>query len=187
MATTIQPDRRALGFVWRVDMERTLGGTLPPPRPRAGYRLVPFEPALLPALAEVEFEAFAGSADARAFAAQLATPTHTLAAWERLLGSRRFEPRATRVLVRGDTPCGLVQASRGGHGVGILSSLAVRPADRGGNGRALVLAALHRFQALGFARAGLTVTAENEGALRLYEQLGFEEVGWSIATFPPVR
>jgi ribosomal protein S18 acetylase RimI-like enzyme len=185
MGTTTQPDRRALGFVWRVEMLKELGGVLPAPRVRPGYRLVPFEAAQIPALAEVEFRAFSGSADARAFATHLGSVERAREGWQQLVRSRRFEMRATRVLTQGQRVCGFVQASRAARGAGYITSLAVLPEDRGGHGRALLLAALHRLRSLGFPRAALTVTAENASALRLYEGIGFEEVGWSIATFPP--
>jgi GNAT superfamily N-acetyltransferase len=58
--------------------------------------------------------------------------------------------------------------------LGSIQNVGVTPEYRGrGLGRALVLKALHGFQAAGLQRAYLEVTASNLPALQLYQQLGF--------------
>lgn len=170
-----------IGFVWRIEMVRALDA-VPPPRLPHGYAFANFEAAQVPALAEIEHLAFFGSSDARAFADQLATPSHSLRAWERALWQGRVDRQATVVLVKAGAPCGFAQAFVA-RGVGYLNSVAVLPEHRGGTGRALVLEGLRRFRARGLRLGALTVTAENGRALALYERLGFQEVGWSIATY----
>ena len=44
---------------------------------------------------------------------------------------------------------------------------------RQGLGRALMLKAMRGFQQLGITRVSLEVTADNQGAVQLYESLGF--------------
>ncbi len=56
----------------------------------------------------------------------------------------------------------------------MIQNLGLVPAHRGrGIGTALLLQALHGFRRAGLARAMLEVTAQNEGAIRLYRRLGF--------------
>jgi ribosomal protein S18 acetylase RimI-like enzyme len=72
------------------------------------------------------------------------------------------------------SPCGSVQGLRERSGVGAIQNLGIVPAHRGrGLGAALLLQALHGFAQAGLARALLEVTAQNEGAIRLYRRLGF--------------
>jgi len=59
-------------------------------------------------------------------------------------------------------------------GLGAIQNLGITPPHRGrGLGRALLLQALHGFRRAGLGRAFLEVTAQNEGAIRLYRRLGF--------------
>src|SRR5207248_4638326 len=70
--------------------------------------------------------------------------------------------------------CGTVQGLRERGGVGAIQNLGITPALRGhGLGTALLLQALHGFRRAGLTRALLEVTAQNEGAIRLYRRLGF--------------
>ena len=58
--------------------------------------------------------------------------------------------------------------------LGAIQNLAVTPGHRGrGLGTALLLQALAGFRQAGFVRAWLEVTAQNDGAVRLYHRLGF--------------
>ena len=58
--------------------------------------------------------------------------------------------------------------------MGAIQNLGVTPERRGqGLGRALLLRALAGFQQAGLKQAFLEVTAQNAGAIHLYQQIGF--------------
>jgi hypothetical protein len=62
-------------------------------------------------------------------------------------------------------------------GLGAIQNLGVIPAHRGrGLGALLMDRALCGFRQAGLTRAFLEVTADNQGAIRLYERLGFSVV-----------
>jgi len=72
---------------------------------------------------------------------------------------------------------GTVQGIRDRAGFGAIQNLGIVPSHRGrGVGRALLFKALDGFQKRGLRRAFLEVTAQNEFAIRLYEQVGFRKV-----------
>ena len=69
---------------------------------------------------------------------------------------------------------GTIQGTLRNGAVGAIQNIGVVPEHRGqGLGRALLVQALHGFAENGMAIASLEVTAENEVAVRLYEDLGF--------------
>lgn len=73
--------------------------------------------------------------------------------------------------------CGTVQGITDRHGIGAIQNLGVVPGHRGfGLGRALMTNALRGFQSAGLHRAYLEVTSQNEGAVQLYEDIGFRRV-----------
>ena len=59
----------------------------------------------------------------------------------------------------------------------ILTLVTLKPARRGGFGRALVRAAADESRRRGAHEMFLEVAADNDAAIRLYEGLGFAEVG----------
>jgi len=66
------------------------------------------------------------------------------------------------------------RAGAPGTGMGGIQNLGVAPLYRGrGLGSALLLQALQGFRRAGLGRAFLEVTAQNEGAVRLYRRMGF--------------
>ena len=70
--------------------------------------------------------------------------------------------------------CGTIQAVRTQKNKASIQNIGVEPVHRGrGIGTAMILAALLGLHHLGIQRACLEVTAENEGAVRLYRELGF--------------
>jgi len=81
---------------------------------------------------------------------------------------------------RGSKPaefCGTVQGIRDVGGLGAIQNLGITPAHRnGGLGTVLLFQALQGFRRAGIGRVYLEVTAQNEGALRLYRRLGFVTV-----------
>ena len=61
--------------------------------------------------------------------------------------------------------------------LGAIQNLGIVPAHRGrGLGTCLLERALEGFRQAGLARVFLEVTADNEGAIRLYRRLGFRVV-----------
>ena len=80
---------------------------------------------------------------------------------------------------RGSRPefCGTVQGIRDVSGLGAIQNLGIAPEHRNcGLGTILLFYALRGFRQAGIARVFLEVTAQNEGALRLYRRLGFMTV-----------
>jgi mycothiol synthase len=72
------------------------------------------------------------------------------------------------------TFCGTVQGIEDRFGYGAIQNLGVVPEHRGrGLGSLLLMKALEGFRRAGLKRAYLEVTAQNEGAVRLYRRLGF--------------
>ena len=73
--------------------------------------------------------------------------------------------------------CGTVQGIRDVSGLGAIQNLGIAPEHRnGGLGTILLFYALQGFRRAGIGRVYLEVTAQNEGALRLYRRLGFVTV-----------
>jgi ribosomal protein S18 acetylase RimI-like enzyme len=85
-----------------------------------------------------------------------------------------FVPGATWLLSHGAEFCGTVQGVSDRYGAGSIQNFGIVPPHRGrGLGSALLLQALHGFRRAGLQRAVLEVTAQNEGAIRLYRRFGF--------------
>ncbi len=129
--------------------------------------------------AEVKFLSFHDEMDANIFPCFM-----DLAGCQRLMTeiSRKpgFMPDATWLAVTaGDDgqrlePCGTVQGIRDRFGFGAIQNLGITPAFRNrGLGTALLFSALRGFGHAGLRRVYLEVTAENEGAIRLYRRHGF--------------
>ncbi len=72
--------------------------------------------------------------------------------------------------------CGTVQGIRDRRGAGSIQNLGIAPEHRGqGLGTLLLYYALEGFYRTGMKRASLEVTAQNYGAVRLYQRLGFRK------------
>jgi ribosomal protein S18 acetylase RimI-like enzyme len=70
--------------------------------------------------------------------------------------------------------CGTVQGIRDRNGLGAIQNLGIIPERRDRRlGSLLMLKALDGFRRAGLHGAFLEVTAQNEGAIRLYRRLGF--------------
>ncbi len=100
-----------------------------------------------------------------------------------IVSQRTFCPSATWMVVYQPEPdwpagdCGTIQGITRNGGIGSIQNVGVTPEHRGqGIGRALVIQALRGFLECGMACSVLEVTAENEGAVRLYRSIGFEVV-----------
>jgi len=94
-----------------------------------------------------------------------------------------FLPEATWLVVR-DRPrarerelCGTVQAVRDRHGKGSVQNLGITAPHRNRRvGTALLYRSFEGFLRRGVTRVHLEVTAQNLGAVRLYQRIGFTTV-----------
>jgi len=149
----------------------------PAPLPPA-YRFVPWSEALLEVHARTKYHAFRDEIDAVVFPC-----LGDLEGCRRLMREIRekpgFLPLATWLIVRGDSHasiewCGTIQGVVDETGAGSIQNIGIVPGHRGlGLGTALIERALAGFRDWGVARATLEVTADNAGAVRLYQRLGF--------------
>lgn len=142
-----------------------------------GYQLVPWHEHLLVDHAEVKYQSFRDEIDAGVFSC-----LGDLDGCQRLMHEISlkdgFLPEATWLATYtegGDEePCGTIQGIRVAHKYGAIQNVGITPTHRGrGVGTALILAALAGFQYVGISRVYLEVTAQNDGAVRLYKRLGF--------------
>ncbi len=143
------------------------------------YRLLTWHPSLLLAHAEVKYRSFRGEVDSQIFPC-----LSELDGCEELMSEIEardgFLPEGTWLaksigIDQGHTEyCGTIQAVRTHKDRANIQNIGVTPYHRGrGIGTALILASLLGLHHVGIQRVGLEVTAENEGAVRLYRQLGF--------------
>ncbi len=119
------------------------------------------------------------------------------AAWAEVPGHTALAPAAWRSLLtpeyrgwvarRDERPVGWVAGRVFPDGRGWVEQLAVARAERGrGLGRALLLHALADLRSRGATSYALGVQAENEHAIGLYRDVGFEpEREWRVYARPP--
>ena len=147
-----------------------------------GYHFAPWDPELLEDHAWTKHHSFCDEIDANLF-----TCFSTLNGCRRLMqdivSRASFIPGATwLVLYQPDKslepePCGTIQGIDGGLGCGSIQNVGVTPPHRGrGIGEAMVRQAMRGFYQYGLHRAMLEVTADNRGAVRLYNRIGFQPV-----------
>ena len=190
-----------LTYFKRYRMEISLPGrNLQAPVPD-GYRLRPWDPSLLEEHARAKYQSFCGEIDAVVFPC-----LGELNGCRRLMNeiSRKpgFLPETTWLVeclhcvadrhgvangqyVENDCAgngrslgyCGTVQGIRDRQGLGSIQNLGIVPEHRdAGLGTALLFAALRGFREAGLDRVYLEVTAQNQGAIRLYRRLGFQVI-----------
>jgi GNAT superfamily N-acetyltransferase len=174
-----------LTYYKRYRMEVHLAGrdlTPWPVSPR--YQFIPWAPTLLDAFAQAKYLSFRDDLDSQVFPC--------LAEFEgcrRLMAEISKKPgflQSATWLVTYSPPrgqgdgsqrpeyCGTVQGIRDRFGFGAIQNLGVIPNHRHlGLGTHLLLLALSGFRQAGIGRAYLEVTAENQGAIRLYRRIGF--------------
>lgn len=148
----------------------------------ADYELVPWRDALIPAHAEVKYLSFCYELDANVFPC-LGSRDGCLRLMNDIARRDGFCASATWLL-RYQPPgggrgqgCGTVQGVADRAGIGAIQNLGISPEHRGkGLGSCLLDHALWGFRRMGLTRAYLEVTAQNTGAVRLYERLGFRRV-----------
>ena len=144
-----------------------------------GYRLLPWDVALLEPHAQTKYLSFRDELDSNVFPC-----LGELAGCLRLMGEISskpgFLPEATWLAARRLSDdgrleyCGTIQGIRARDGYGSIQNLGIVPAHRDrGLGTALLFRALTGFRQAGLRRVSLEVTAENDGAVRLYQRHGF--------------
>lgn len=162
---------------FRMEIDLT-GRLLTAPALPQGYLVVPWDDSLVETHAETKYHSFRSEIDANVFPC--------LGDWSgchRLMHEIRakpgFLPGATWLVAHqsfDDTLeyCGTIQGIRDYAGLGAIQNLGVTPEHRGRQlGSCLLLRALEGFQKAGVRRAFLEVTAQNDGAIRLYHRVGF--------------
>ena len=138
-----------------------------------GYFWVPWDESLMELHAEVKYRCFQDEIDATVFPS-LGDRTGCSRLMTAIRRKSGFVPEATWLLATSDGYCGTVQGVREMSRQGAIQNLGVMPLHRGrGLGSSLLLKALSGFRHVGLVRAFLEVTAQNDGAVRLYRRLGF--------------
>ncbi len=149
-----------------------------PPGLPAGYALTPWHEALLEAHAEAKYRSFCIEIDANVFPC-LGEREGCQRLMREITRREGFLSSATWLLQhtndQGEVDhCGTVQGVRDGERYGAIQNLGIEPGHRGrGLGTALLHQSLCGFRSAGLPRAYLEVTAQNVGAVRLYQRLGF--------------
>jgi hypothetical protein len=173
----------AITYFKRYRMEVDLvGRQIPSPTLQTGYELRAWAPSLLEAHAVAKYRSFRDEIDANVFPC-----LGDLAGCRRLMAEisskEGFLPGATWLAVFRDRQnqheeyCGTIQGLWDSHGVGAVQNIGVTPSHRNrALGSALICRALEGFYRAGLNRVHLEVTADNEGAIRLYRRLGFVTV-----------
>jgi hypothetical protein len=169
-----------LAYFKRFRMEIHLAGRALTPTPvPPHYCFLPWEQSLLDGFAQAKYLSFRGEMDANVFPC-----LSDFAGCRRLMGEivkkPGFLPQATWLLVYSpggrSRPeyCGTVQGVRDKHGLGAIQNLGISPEHRNcGLGTSLLLHSLAGFRQHGVKRVYLEVTAQNQGAIRLYRRVGF--------------
>jgi len=172
-----------LTYFKRFRMEIDLAGrTLACSGPPAGYSLIAWNDSLLEAHVEAKYYSFRTEIDSNVFPC-LGDWVGCNRLMHEICGKQGFLPGATWLIAYGsnflDTPenCGTIQGIRDYAGLGAIQNLGVTPEHRGRQlGTCLLIKALQGFQQAGVRRAFLEVTAQNSGAIRLYQRMGFRKV-----------
>jgi ribosomal protein S18 acetylase RimI-like enzyme len=144
----------------------------------ADYRLATWDDGLLEVHAETKFRCFRREMDANVFPS-LSTREGCRRLMAEIARRPAFVSGATWLLdywpadARRPEHCGTIQGVAE-EKVGAIQNVGILPEHRGkGLGTLLLWHSLSGFKAAGIERVFLEVTAQNSGACRLYERLGF--------------
>ncbi len=148
------------------------------PTTPSDYQFLPWDASLLEAYAIAKYASFQGELDVNVFPClgELSGCRRLMLEISRKPG---FVPEATWLLAHrphGGKPdyCGTIQGIRHRSGMGAIQNVGIAPAHRdAGLGTRMMLYCLDGFRRAGIDRVYLEVTAENDGAMRLYHRLGF--------------
>lgn len=164
-------------FRMEIDLRGRSFGSYPLP---AGYRLMAWNPELIAEHAEAKYYSFRHEIDADVFSC-LGDSEGCYKLMSEISDREDFLAEATWLAVYigdGSEPieyCGTIQGIRVSPRLGGIQNIGITPRHRRrGVGSALIAAALAGFQRVGLPRAYLEVTCQNEPAVRLYRQLGFQ-------------
>ena len=172
-----------LAYFKRFRMEIKLAGRdlTPTPVPRH-YYFLPWEESLLDAFARAKYRSFRNELDANVFPC-LSEFEGCRRLMAEIVRKPGFLPEATWLAVYSpggqSRPeyCGTVQGVRDKHGLGAIQNLGIAPEHRNaGLGTSLLLRSLAGFHRAGVRRVYLEVTAQNQGAIRLYRRIGFATI-----------
>ena len=162
-----------IAYFKRFRMEIDLHDAPPLPTLPEGYSWVLWDYSLVEPHADVKYYSFQDEIDTCVFPS-LSTRNGCYYLMREISRKAGFVPDATWLVACSEGYCGTVQGVQERTGLGAIQNLGVMPLHRSrGLGRALLLQALHGFRRSGLGRAFLEVTAQNEGAIRLYRRLGF--------------
>jgi ribosomal-protein-alanine N-acetyltransferase len=171
-----------MGIVYfrRFRMEIDLRAPLfPQPAAPPEYRLTPWDDRLLETHAETKYRCFRDEMDANVFPS-LGSREGCRRLMTEITRRGSFVPQATWLLefwaghARRPEVCGTIQGVAEDK-VGAIQNVGITPPHRGaGLGTVLLWHSLRGFQAAGIERVFLEVTAQNSGACRLYQRLGFQ-------------
>ncbi len=171
--TSQQESGTGLRYFKRFQMQADLLGLPPPPALPEGYAWTAWDDRLLEQHAEVKYHCFRSEIDGVVFP-NLSCREGCLRLMREIREKAGFVPGATWLLSHGAEFCGAVQGVSDRYGAGSIQNFGIVPPHRGrGLGSALLLQSLHGFRRAGLQRAVLEVTAQNEGAIRLYRRFGF--------------
>jgi ribosomal protein S18 acetylase RimI-like enzyme len=163
----------SIAYFKRFRMEIDLYDALPVPVLPDGYYWVPWDYTLVEPHADVKYYSFQDEIDANVFPS-LGSRSGCYYLMREISRKAGFVAEATWLVGCPEGYCGTVQGVRERSGLGAIQNLGVMPLHRGrGLGKALLVQALNGFRRGGLGRAFLEVTAQNEGAIRLYRNLGF--------------
>jgi ribosomal protein S18 acetylase RimI-like enzyme len=162
-----------ISYFKRFRMELDLAAGMERPCLPPGYTLLPWDNSLLESHAATLFECFHDEIDAVVFPS-LGSRAGCSYLMTEICRKPGFTPGATWLATHDGVFCATVQGVRERNGMGAIQNLGVTAGHRGRRlGTALLLLALHGFLRAGLGRAFLEVTAQNDGAVRLYRRLGF--------------
>jgi mycothiol synthase len=165
--------KRPISYFKRFKMEIDLYDAPAPAVLPEGYYWVAWDDSLLDLHAEVMYACFQEEIDAVVFPS-LGDRYGCYNLMNEIRHKYGFLPAATWLIGSATGYCGTIQGLRERSGLGAIQNVGVTPAHRGhGLGSALLLQALHGFRRAGLGRTYLEVTAQNDGAVRLYRRLGF--------------
>jgi ribosomal protein S18 acetylase RimI-like enzyme len=166
---------------FRMEVDLTVDSFACPPLP-PGYTLHAFRDALIEAHAAAKYRSFRYEMDANVFPC-LGDRDGCLRLMNEIVRRDGFLRDATWLVQYRDRQtgraeyCGTVQGICDRGGIGAIQNLGIAPGHRGQRiGTILMYYSLEGFRMAGLRRAYLEVTAQNYGAVRLYERLGFKKI-----------
>ena len=163
---------------FRMEIDVTRRDLAPAPVP-PHYDFLPWDMSLLDAFSQAKYRSFRNELDANVFPC-LSEFDGCRKLMTEIVQKPGFLPAATWLVVRSADGrgrpdyCGTVQGIRDRQGLGAIQNLGIAPQHRNvGLGTSLLWHALRGFQEAGVRRVYLEVTAQNDGAIRLYRRAGF--------------